>query len=91
MALSIYKGSCKIDVSKSNISIDGNIYRVAAYADPKSKFALVDDVDSHSKNELPAWYQGEISGVILVKQTADDRLLFFVIDKEPLFSYLLYK
>ena len=88
VALSIYMGSCKIDGSRSNISIAGNIYRVAAYADPKSKFALVDDVDSQTKNQFPIWYQDDISGVILVKQTADNRLLFFVIDKEPLFSYL---
>jgi len=88
IALRLYENSHRIDNNIGNISIDGNIYRVAAYANPSSKLALVNNVDSHSKNESPIWYQKEISGVILVRQTKDNRLLFFVIDKKPLFNYL---
>jgi len=88
IALRIYENSHRIDDNKSNISIDGNVYRVAAYADPTSKSALVDNVNAHISNEPPIWYRNDITGVLLVKQTADNRLLFFVIDKEPLFNYL---
>jgi hypothetical protein len=88
IALKIYDGAYKTDDNNSNVCIGENLYRVAAYANPKAKSALVDEPQVGKRSNAPVWYAEKMSGVILVRQASDGRLMFFAIDKEMLYQSL---